>query len=177
MVTPARRLALLVAVGVVGLAAACGPSPKPAPAPAPAPAVQAPGTSPVISGLVCPVRGSRYVDSFGPRGTGFHSGIDMLVVAGTPEVAVRAGSVHYVANEAGGGGNVAYLTGDDHNVYVYDHMLDFTGGDRHVTQGTLLGHVGQSGNADAPQLHFEIRIGGANGTRIDAYPTLRSLGC
>ena len=40
----------------------------------------------------------------------------------------------------------------------------------------MIGLLGGTGNTTGPQLHFEIRIGGANGTRIDPYPTLDRLG-
>jgi murein DD-endopeptidase MepM/ murein hydrolase activator NlpD len=51
------------------------------------------------------------------------------------------------------------------------------GGDRAVGQGEAIGQVGQTGNATGPHLHFEIRLGGINGQRIDPYPTLRNAGC
>ena len=43
--------------------------------------------------------------------------------------------------------------------------------------GEIIGLVGSTGNSTAPHLHFEIRIGGANGQRIDPYPTLQAAGC
>ncbi|MCJ7436310.1 MAG: M23 family metallopeptidase [Acidimicrobiia bacterium] len=175
------RSARLVLLGALVLVAvACGPRVTPAPAPAPRPPAPLPGTpsasAPVVTGLVCPVTGAVYTDSYGPRGTGFHWGIDMFEPAGTPVVAVKAGTVRFVANE-GGGGNVAYLTGGDANVYQYAHLLDFVGVDRLVTQGAMLGHVGRTGNATANHLHFEIRIANINGVRVDPYPTLRATGC
>jgi murein DD-endopeptidase MepM/ murein hydrolase activator NlpD len=130
----------------------------------------------VVGGLTCPVAGARYTASYGPRGTSFHWGIDMFAGLGTPAVAVREGRVRFVPNE-GAGGNVAYLTAGDGNVYMYAHLLDFAGGDRAVTKGEVLGHVGQTGNATAVHLHFEIRIGGINGVRVDPYPTLRATAC
>jgi murein DD-endopeptidase MepM/ murein hydrolase activator NlpD len=34
-----------------------------------------------------------------------------------------------------------------------------------------------TGNASGPHLHFEIRIGGDNGSKTNPYPVLRSAGC
>ena len=34
----------------------------------------------------------------------------------------------------------------------------------------MIGLVGSTGNASAPHLHFEIRLGGPNGQKIDPYP-------
>jgi murein DD-endopeptidase MepM/ murein hydrolase activator NlpD len=124
----------------------------------------------------CPVVGSAYSDSYGPRGNGFHYGIDMMAPTGTPEVAVKAGTVSYIPM-GGAGGNEAYLAANDGNVYYYAHMSQFVGGARSVAQGEVIGLVGSTGSSTAPHLHFEIRIGGANGQRIDPYPTLQSAGC
>jgi murein DD-endopeptidase MepM/ murein hydrolase activator NlpD len=124
----------------------------------------------------CPVSGSAYSDSYGPRGNGFHYGIDMLVGMGTPEVAVKAGTVSYMAMD-GAGGNEGYLAADDGNVYYYAHMSQFVGGARRVAQGEVIGLVGSTGLSTAPHLHFEIRLGGANGQKIDPYATLQAAGC
>ncbi len=124
----------------------------------------------------CPVNGAAYSDNYGPRGSGFHYGIDMFAATGTPLVGVKAGTVRYVPNE-GAGGNTVYLSADDGNVYFYAHLSSFVGGGRSVAQGEIIGLVGATGNASGPHLHFEIRLGGANGQKIDPYPTLRAAGC
>lgn len=124
----------------------------------------------------CPVQGSSYSAGYGPRGGGFHYGIDMFASTGVPEVAVKSGFVSYMAMN-GGGGNEAYLAADDGNVYFYAHLAQFVGGARRVSQGEVIGTVGSTGNASGPHLHFEIRIGGANGQRVDPYPTLQAAGC
>ena len=41
----------------------------------------------------------------------------------------------------------------------------------------MIGLMGATGNATGPQLHFEMRIGGANGNRVNPYPTLVASGC
>ena len=129
----------------------------------------------VISDFRCPVDGSTYTNDYGPRGTGFHYGIDMFAPTGTPIWAVKSGELRYGLESEGG--LVAYLFADDGNVYYYAHMSEPIGADRRVEQGDPIGRVGQTGNATAPHLHFEIRIGGVNGQRINPYATLRNAGC
>src|SRR5262245_15568636 len=124
---------------------------------------------------VCPVQGSvSFTDTFGsPRSGGrTHKGTDLFAPVGTPVVAVLSGSVFFQGDPLGG--NAAYVNGSDGNTYYYAHLNDYVGGARSVQAGELIGHVGQTGDAAGapPQLHFEIRIGGPNGTRIDPYPTL-----
>ena len=77
----------------------------------------------------------------------------------------------------GAGGNAIYLNGSDGNTYYYAHQSSFVGGSRSVSQGELLGYSGMTGNASAPHVHFEIRVGGPNGGKIDPYPTLKASGC
>ena len=84
--------------------------------------------------------------------------------------------MRYVANE-GAGGNTAYLHADDGNSYFYAHLSQFVGAGRTVAQGEVIALTGMTGNATGPHLHFEIRIGGDNGSRVDPYPTLKSAGC
>jgi murein DD-endopeptidase MepM/ murein hydrolase activator NlpD len=131
-------------------------------------------SSPVPGAFQCPVQGAAYSDDYGgPTG---HPGIDMFVPTGTAAVAVKAGTVRYVPNE-GAGGNTAYLLADDGNTYFYAHFSQFVGDGRSVAKGEVIGLTGMTGNATAPHLHFEIRIGGDNGNTIDPYPTLKAAGC
>jgi len=115
-----------------------------------------------------------FTDTFGsPRSGGrTHKGTDLFAPVGTPVVAVLSGSVFFQGDPLGG--NAAYVNGSDGNTYYYAHLNDYVGGARSVQAGELIGHVGQTGDAAGapPQLHFEIRLGGPNGTQIDPYPTL-----
>jgi murein DD-endopeptidase MepM/ murein hydrolase activator NlpD len=124
----------------------------------------------------CPVNGAASSHNDGNRGGGFHYGIDMFSSTGTPLVAVKAGTVRYLPNE-GAGGNTVSLSADDGNVYFYAHLSSFVGEGRSVAQGEIIGLVGATGNASGPHLHFEIRVGGANGQRTNPYPTLQGAGC
>ena len=177
---PGVALALALTV----LLAACVPpskaaSPPAAPAttqpPAPSPPGPPPPGAPDPAAFSCPVVGATFTDSYGPRTSGFHWGIDMFATTGTPARAVGPGTVSYAVEDAGG--NAAYLFAADGNVYYYAHLSAFVGVARAVTSGETIGRVGQTGNATAPHLHFEIRVGGANGTRIDPYATLVAAGC
>ncbi len=122
----------------------------------------------------CPVAGAAYSDDYGgPTG---HPGIDMFVPTGTPLVAVKAGTIWFMPMD-GAGGNEVYLDAADGNTYYYAHLSQYIGPPRQVAQGEVIGLTGMTGNTSAPHLHFEIRVGGANGNRIDPYPTLKSAGC
>jgi len=168
----ARLRAIQAAAQVQAAAASSGDGGGGGPAPAPGQVIANPGGG----DFQCPVAGSAYSNSYGPRGDGFHYGIDMMAPTGTPLVAVKAGTVSYIPN-GGAGGNEAYLAANDGNVYYYAHQSQFVGGPRAVAQGEVIGLVGSTGRSTAPHLHFEIRVGGANGQRINPYSTLRSAGC
>jgi murein DD-endopeptidase MepM/ murein hydrolase activator NlpD len=131
-------------------------------------------TPPTTGAFQCPVQGAAYSDDYG--GPGGHPGIDMFVPTGTVAVAVMAGTVRFVPNE-GAGGNAAYLAGADGNTYFYAHFSQFIGEGRAVAQGEVIGLTGMTGNASAPHLHFEERVGGDNGNRTDPYPMLKAAGC
>lgn len=131
-------------------------------------------SSPVPGPFQCPVQGAAYSDDY--TGPGGHAAIDMFVPTGTPAVAVKAGTVRYVPNE-GAGGNTAYLNATDGNSYFYAHFSQFVGEARTVSQGEVIGLTGMTGRATAPHLHFEIRIGGDNGSNTNPYPTLKAAGC
>jgi murein DD-endopeptidase MepM/ murein hydrolase activator NlpD len=123
---------------------------------------------------ICPVQGPvSFTDTYGaPRGGGrTHKGVDMFAARGTPVVAVMGGSVWYQSDPAGG--NAAYVDASDGNTYYYAHLTQYVGGNRAVSGGEVIGTVGNTGTSSAPpHLHFEIRVGGANGNRINPYPTV-----
>jgi murein DD-endopeptidase MepM/ murein hydrolase activator NlpD len=128
----------------------------------------------IVSGdWVCPVQGSvSFTSGFGePRSGHTHQGVDMFAATGTPLVAVVGGSVFFQSDTLGG--LAAYVTGSDGTTYYYAHLNDYVGGDRSVSTGELIGHVGSTGvQSGVSHLHFEIRPGGPNGAAIDPYPTL-----
>ena len=129
-----------------------------------------------IDGIVCPMNGSAYGDSWGaPRSGGrSHEGVDMLAPTGTPIYAVVSGTVNFKQNRLGG--NAASLSGDNGNRYYYAHFSGYEGVSRRVTQGEVIGYNGDTGNATGtPHLHFEIHPGG--GLAVNPTPSVRAAGC
>lgn len=121
----------------------------------------------------CPVQGSvSFTNDWGqPRSGGRrHQGTDMLASRGTPVVASVAGTVRHHNSRLGG--LSYYLKGDDGNTYFGTHLASYAASGR-VAAGTVVGTVGNSGNASGgpPHLHFEIHPGGGGPT--NPYPTLR----
>ncbi len=74
------------------------------------------------------------------------------------------------------GGHQFELLGDDGNLYLGSHMDSFGAAGR-VSAGTVIGYVGDSGNAigSDPHLHFQIHPDG--GIAANPYPSLVANGC
>lgn len=83
----------------------------------------------------------------------------MFAARGTPVVAPVAGTVEHRSNSLGG--LSFHLWGDD-GAYYYGAHLDAYGPiEGWVDAGTVVGYVGDTGNArkTSPHLHFEIHPG------------------
>ncbi len=107
-----------------------------------------------------PVKGS-VISNFGPKEGGLHNdGINIAARTGTPIKAAENGVVVYAGNELRGYGNLLLVRHSDGWVTAYAHTSKFRvrPGDR-VKQGQVIAEVGQTGNVDRPQLHFELRKG------------------
>jgi len=107
-----------------------------------------------------PVRG-RILSTFGPKPDGLHNdGINIAARAGAPVIAAENGVVVYSGNEMRGFGNLLLVRHADGWMTAYAHLdrvLVQKG--QKVTRGQAIATVGNSGGADQPQLHFEIRKG------------------
>jgi murein DD-endopeptidase MepM/ murein hydrolase activator NlpD len=135
-----------------------------------------------VTGYVFPIRGPHSygtsINVFGaPRAGHRHQGQDVLAPAGTLLVAARGGRVTHRAFQ-GAAGNYLVIAADDGTDHVYMHLLGaarVSPGEK-VRAGEPIGRVGQSGDATAPHLHFEVWTAHwySGGRPLDPLPRLRA---
>ena len=116
---------------------------------------------------------------FKPPSRGFHAlymheGIDLAAPAGTPIYAASAGIV-VAAAPNGGYGNWIRIDHPRKLATVYGHLSEFAPGIKEgvqVSQGELIGFVGNTGRSTGSHLHFEIL---SNGKAVDplSYPEIK----
>jgi murein DD-endopeptidase MepM/ murein hydrolase activator NlpD len=136
------------------------------------------GSLPAPAALPVPVAGvaaARLADTWGgPRGGGrHHEGIDIFAKRGTPVLSSTEGVVLRVGTNRLGG-QVVWVLGPGGQRHYYAHLDRY--GDVHpgirVAPGTILGYVGNTGNAATtpPHLHYGIYTAGG---AVNPYPFLR----
>jgi murein DD-endopeptidase MepM/ murein hydrolase activator NlpD len=161
-------------------------TPAPAQPPAPTPEVGVPTPAQTVAdGAIFPVAGAH---NFGnaenrygaPRSGHVHEGQDILTTEGTPDVAPLAGTITSTEYQAGGAGYYAV----EHTLIGFDFMFAhckaaslLVSAGQAVSAGQELCQAGQTGDATAPHLHFEMWVGGwqaAGGHSIDPLPYLEA---
>jgi murein DD-endopeptidase MepM/ murein hydrolase activator NlpD len=158
------------------------PSATPEPSPEPTATPRPRSTRPsyrkrlMSNRFVFPVAGRTTIG--GPFGSfrqiGAHQGNDLFADFGTPVVAAAAGVLSKVGSLPISG-NRLWLEADGGDEFFYAHMASFSPAavnDRRVEKGTILGYVGNTGDAEPtpPHLHFEIHPNG--GDAVDPEPFL-----
>lgn len=107
-------------------------------------------------------KNSRYVK-------GYHTGIDIGCMAGSPIYAAHDGKVTF-AGFNGDYGNQVRIATTGGLESSYNHMSRIAAQvGKNVSAGTLIGYIGTTGNSTGPHLHFEIRV---NGKDVDPMPYL-----
>ena len=89
-----------------------------------------------------------------------HKGVDFAAPAGTVVRAAGDGKVAFAGSQ-GGYGNIVMLKHNGAYSTVYAHLSRFAPGMKagtRVTQGQVIGYVGQTGWATGPHLHYEFRV-------------------
>jgi murein DD-endopeptidase MepM/ murein hydrolase activator NlpD len=126
------------------------------------------------SGLqACPAPGTSFGDTFGaPRSGGrSHAGVDMMGNYGQPVYAALPGSVSHSSSSLGG--NQAYVHSSGGTYTFYAHLQGFSDASGSVSAGTLIGYIGDTGNATGtPHLHFEYH---PNGSLVNPTPYVSAV--
>ncbi|MDW7652339.1 MAG: M23 family metallopeptidase [Bacillota bacterium] len=104
--------------------------------------------------------GGRISSRYGPRGGGFHRGLDIAAPTGTPLVASDSGTVIH----AGWQGAYGILVTIDHGngyvtKYAHNSAVLVSRGQR-VQKGQQIARIGSTGNSTGPHVHFEVLING-----------------
>lgn len=87
-----------------------------------------------------------------------HQGVDLIAEAGDPVYAVATSEVMIVRTSKNYGLQVIIRSHSSGYYYMYAHLSHVTvRAGTIVSSGSVIGHVGMSGNADFPHLHFEMR--------------------
>jgi murein DD-endopeptidase MepM/ murein hydrolase activator NlpD len=109
-------------------------------------------------------------EGFGPRGSRFHAGVDLIASRNTHVGAARAGVVTYAGRNDGFGKLVIVDHGQGVTTY-YAHLrrIDVALGEQ-VELGDCVGRVGSTGNSSGPHLHFEVRVRNAALDPLTALP-------
>lgn len=132
----------------------------------------------------CPVNGPvEYSNDYGIYAKGrTHRGIDLFADKGAPVLAPVDGTVTFGRGRKGG--LVAWLdTGDTHYYFAHLDGRNLLLEGEQVAAGTLIGWVGNTGNARCcdPHLHYSIQVNGRFHSPYDQLqatcpnPTRRSL--
>ncbi len=113
-----------------------------------------------------------------------HNAIDIIAPEGTPVVAASDGEIAKFFDSERGGTTIYQFSPDKHFVYYYAHLqkrAENLNENEFVKKGTVIGYVGDTGNAGAGNfhLHFEIMISEdpknfSKGTDINPYPLLKN---
>ncbi len=177
---PVRKPAAVAAQQVAATTSAQVQRPAAASTPTPTPAAQqvakkdsaapAPTAKSKAASLMWPVRG-QLLESFGLKSGGVKvDGITIAVNEGEPIKAAGDGMVMYSGSVLADFGQLLLIKHDNGLITAYAHnkSISVKKGQR-VTSGQVVALAGQSGKAERPQLHFQVR---ENGKPVNPLPFL-----
>lgn len=127
---------------------------------------------PVVGVSAWKIRDNFHAPREGGR---YHLGLDIFAPRGTPVVAASDGVITYVGVQTKAG-RCLWLSADSGLAFFYAHLDHWSGGIREglrVRRGTVLGYVGNTGNAihTPSHLHFQVMN---ESDIVDPLPLLRS---
>jgi murein DD-endopeptidase MepM/ murein hydrolase activator NlpD len=130
--------------------------------------------------MIFPVGGAHtFGDGFGAARSGHsHMGQDIMAPCGTPLVAVSRAKVKWVSFQKLAGNYVVIRNKKLHQDYMYAHLATTASvvKGQIVQPGQQIGIVGQTGDATACHLHFELWLGKwyRGGHAVDPLPYLQT---
>ncbi|MCF8474463.1 MAG: LysM peptidoglycan-binding domain-containing protein [Emcibacter sp.] len=109
-------------------------------------------------GFMWPIKGPL-LSSFGPKDKGYHNdGINIAAKLGSYVMASESGIVVHTGNKIKGFGNLILIKHSNGWITAYAHNADIlVNKGQTVKRGQVIARVGQSGDVNRPQLHFEMR--------------------
>lgn len=122
----------------------------------------------VLRRIAPPVKGARLSSVFGRRkhpiygNVRMHTGVDYAAAKGTPISATAPGRVSFIGWQ-NGYGQVVEISHGSNTMTRYAHLSAVPNGlktGNRVLAGEVIGQVGETGTATAPNLHYEVRIDG-----------------
>ena len=144
-----------------------------------------PAVAATIGMPVAGVSADQIADSWGDSrgdGTRVHQAIDIPAPGGTPVLAAAPGQVEKLFESAAGGTTLYVRSPGREWIYYYAHLAGYAPGIREgspVQRGTLLGFVGDTGNAGAGNTHLHFAVNRMapgerwhQGTPVNPYPLL-----
>jgi murein DD-endopeptidase MepM/ murein hydrolase activator NlpD len=90
-----------------------------------------------------------------------HDAIDIMAPGGTPVVAAANGEIAKFFDSVPGGITIYQYSADKKYMYYYAHLQSRAAGIQekiYVTQGTVIGYVGDTGNAGTGNFHLHFSI-------------------
>jgi murein DD-endopeptidase MepM/ murein hydrolase activator NlpD len=122
-----------------------------------------------------PVAG-EFSSGFGPRGRGFHAGVDIRAPVGSPVRAPVGGNIVF-AGRYYAYGLMLEIEHRDGTRSRFAHLARFAPEARvgtYVFPGQLIGTVGRTGRTTGAHLHIELR---RDGRAVDPWPWLTRTAC
>jgi peptidoglycan LD-endopeptidase LytH len=122
----------------------------------------------------CPVPGAKFTNDWGQSRSGgrSHTGTDMLAPRGTPVLAPFAGTA--VQKSSTRGGLSIYLKAPD-GLQIFGAHLSGYGSVGKVKAGSVIGYVGNTGNASGAAPHLHLEIYPKKGTKTNPYPIVKRI--
>lgn len=108
--------------------------------------------------LIYPVKDPQISSSFGPRGGGFHRGVDFAAPMGTPIYASQSGTVIRAESHYSWGNYVAILHDNGLTTLYAHNNQNLVKVGQKVAQGEVIASMGSTGNSTGSHLHFEVSL-------------------